>query len=97
MTDVEIAAKFAEHENRIKVCEHREQDLEDKQEKIQELTISVKELALSVKTMAETQVDQGKRIKTLEDVPANNWKDVMKTVVTVIASTIVGVLLKTFL
>ena len=44
-----VAATFADHENRLKVSEHRIADLEETYKQIQELTISVKELTMSVK------------------------------------------------
>lgn len=93
MTNEEIAAKFADHENRIKVSEHRISDLEESQKQIQELTISVKELAMSVKSMVEEQKEQGTRIKKLEEEPGKKWDLFTKTILTSIISVVVGAVL----
>lgn len=90
MTNEEIAATFAEHENRIKVSEHRIKDLEESQKQIHNLTISVRELAISVKGMVEEQKEQGDKIKRLESEPAEKWNALQKTIVTSIISTVVG-------
>lgn len=90
MTNEEVAAKFADHENRLKVSEHRVADLEESQKQIYELTISVKELAMSVKSMVEEQKEQSERIKKLEEAPVEKWNTVQKTIITSIISTLVG-------
>lgn len=93
MTNEEVAAKFADHENRIKVSEHRISDLEESQKHIYDLTISVKELAISVKNMVEEQKEQGERIKKLEAQPGENWNTMKKTILTSIIGTVVGAVL----
>ena len=90
MTNEEIAVKLANHENRIKVSEHRIEDLEQSQKQIYDLTISVKELAISVKSMVEEQKEQGERIKKLEEQPVERWNLLTKTILTGIVSAIIG-------
>ena len=90
MTNEEIAVTLANHDNRIRVSEHRIEDLEESQKQIYELTISVKELAISVKSMVEEQKEQGERIKALEDEPAEKWDLLTKTILTGVVSAIVG-------
>lgn len=92
MNAEEIAAKIANHENRLKVSEHRIKDLEEQQKQIQELTISVKELAISVKNMVTEQREQGERIQKLEDEPGKNWESIKKTALTTVTSAIAGAL-----
>jgi allophanate hydrolase subunit 1 len=92
MTNEEIAIQLANHENRIKVSEHRVSDLEDQQKEIQELTISVKELAISMKNMMEEQREQGERLQKLEEEPGKNWNSVKQTALTTLTSTIAGAL-----
>jgi allophanate hydrolase subunit 1 len=92
MTVEEIAVKLANHENRIKVTEHRVADLEAQQKEIQELTISVKELAISMKNMMEEQREQGERLQKLEAEPGKNWNSVKQTTLTTFTSTIAGAL-----
>jgi TolA-binding protein len=93
MTNEEIAATFANHENRLKVSEHRIDDLEDAQKQIYDLTISVKELAMSVKNMVEEQKEQSVRLKKLESKPAKKWETVGDTFLTAIVGTIAGALM----
>ena len=90
MTNEEIAVKLAYHDNRIKVSEHRIDDLEESQKQIYDLTISVKEIAMSVKSMVAEQKAQGDRIKQLEEKPGENWNTLTKTILTGIVSAIVG-------
>ena len=90
MTNEEVAVTLANHDNRIKVSEHRIEDLEESQKQMYDLTISVKELAMSVKSMVEEQKKQGDRISKLEEEPAENWNTLKKTIITGIVSTIVG-------
>ena len=78
MTNEEIAVTLANHDNRIRVSEHRIEDLEESQKQIYDLTISVKELAMSVKSMVEEQKKQSDRIKKLEDEPGDNWNTLKK-------------------
>lgn len=90
MTNEEIATTLANHDNRIKVSEHRIADLEQLQKQIYDLTISVKEIAMSVKNMVEEQKEQGDRIKKLEEQPAEKWNTLQKTIITSIVSTLIG-------
>lgn len=90
MTSEEIAATFADHENRLKVSEHRTADLEQSQKQIYDLTISVKELAMSVKSMVEEQKEQGERIQKLEEAPVEKWNLLQKTILTGVVSALVG-------
>ena len=90
MNETEIAVKLAEHENRIKVSEHRIEDLEAQQKVIQELTISVHDLAKSVQDMCKELMEQKSRIAELEKVPAENWKSLIKTAITAVVSALVG-------
>lgn len=92
MTAEEVAVKFAQHEQRIKVSEHRISDLEEEQKQIYELTASVKELAISVKTMVEEQKEQGERIKRLEEEPADNIRLIKRTALTSAVSVVIGAL-----
>lgn len=93
MTDIEIATKLADHENRVKVCEHRLTDLERQQKEIQTLTISVHDLATSVKNLTEQQKDNSKRLDLLEDEPGENWKLLIRTLITALVGAFIGYIL----
>ena len=92
MTEEEVAVKIAQHDNRIRVSEHRIGDLEEQQKQIQELTISVKELAVSVKNMVTEQKEQSERIRQLEEEPGQKWRNIKNTALTANVSTIAGAL-----
>lgn len=94
MTEVEIAAKFADHDNRIKVSEHRIEDIEKQVKDIQTLTVSVHELAISVKNLTEEQKAHTSRITALELEPAIKWKNAVKVVVEILIGVALGVILK---
>ena len=60
--------------------------LEEQGEKLTELIASVREIALSIKGMQEEQTRQGERLAAIEQEPAENWKAVVKTVITALVS-----------
>ncbi len=93
MTDEDIVVRLTDHESRIRVSEHRLKDLEAQQKEIQSLTNSVSELAHSMKSMCDEQKEQHERLKKLEEVPATNWNNLVKTIVAAFASGMVGYLL----
>lgn len=88
MNNEEVAVKLAEHENRIKVSEHRIKDLEEQQEQILSLTVSVKELAISTKSMAEELAKQQVQIEEIKAEPVKQWTQTKKTFFTAITSAI---------
>ncbi len=90
MDSEEIAVKLTNHEQRLRVSEHRIKDLEGTQSQIQDLTIAVKELAISVKNMVEEQKSQGERIDRIEAEPAERYKAARRTLVTSIISALGG-------
>lgn len=67
--------------------------LEKQQEHITELTISVKELALEVKNMVGEISSQNTRIQALEGRDGEKWRDIVKTVATVVISAVIGAVL----
>ena len=67
--------------------------LEDIVEKINALAESVARLAGSIDTMSKEVEKQGRRLESLEAEPADNWRNVVKTVITVAVSAVVTYLL----
>lgn len=90
MTNEDVAAKLAEHDNRIRVSEHRLKDVEEAQAAINKLTISVHEMAISLKHMVEEQKEQSKRLDMLEGKPGKKWEKASDTVMTTIIGGLVG-------
>lgn len=71
---------------------HRIQKLEDAQIQIAQLTLSAQKLAQAVEAMTKEQVEQGKRLKVIEEIPAKRWTNAMKTAFTSIVGVIAGAL-----
>lgn len=90
MNAEEVAVKIAEHDNRIRVSEHRIDDLEEQQKQMQSLTLSVQELAFSVKNMVTEQKEQSERLRSLEDEPKKNWNSMKTSALTTITGSFVG-------
>lgn len=90
MENEDIVKALTEHSEKIKVANHRIDDLEKQQQQIQELTISVQELAMSVKNMVEVQKAHSDKLAELESRPAQNWSTVTRTVLTTIVGAIAG-------
>lgn len=71
---------------------HRIQELENSQKEISQLTLSVQKLAQAVEAMTKEQVEQGKRLKAIEDIPGKRWMSTMKTVFTSVIGVVAGAL-----
>lgn len=67
--------------------------LEEQGEKLTELIASVREIALSIKGMQEEQAKQGERLAAIEQEPAEKWRAVVKTVITVLVTAAITYLL----
>lgn len=104
MENEEIAVKITEHTQEIKSLKHRMNEVEEMTASINKLAISVERLAMSVNTMISRQdkydarlKSQGERIGMLERAPdkadAEKWKSIVKTAITVIVSTLVGIVM----
>ena len=74
----QIAITLTEHENRIKVSEHRIDDLEEFQKGQQQLIVSVNRLANNMEGMLTEQKEQGKRLKQLETEPVKQYSSSKK-------------------
>lgn len=74
---------------------HRIGKLEDVFETINELTSSVRELALTMSAMQKELEKQGQRLEVIEKEPADKWKDLKKTVLTVLVTAALTYLLST--
>ena len=65
---------------------HRLEKLETVVEGINDLTASVREMAISLTAMQKELEKQGKRLEAIEQEPADKWRKVTWTVVTVIVT-----------
>lgn len=91
-TAQEMIRFMAEHENRMKVTEHRIEDLEEQSKQMLSITISVQKLANNMEAMLAEQKAQGERLKKLENEPTERWTSTKKTFFTAITSAVGTVL-----
>ncbi len=71
--------------------------LQDNQTEIRSLALSVNTLATEVKHLVEDSCKKDSRIDKLEQLPAQRWNDLVKTIMTVIASGVAGYFVSHFL
>lgn len=90
--EVGIHVTLENHTTRLNAIESQITELNSISASIQELTISVNKLAINMEHMLEEQKDQGNRIKTLENEPADRWNSAKKTAFTAVVSTLSGAL-----
>lgn len=90
----------AEYDERMKRIDdentrqnHRLQKLEDVVTNINELTVAVKELAVNMASMQRELEKQGKRLEAIEAEPADNWKHLIRTILTVVVTAVVTFLI----
>lgn len=67
----------------------RIEKLENIMDTINELTASVQLLAVRMEAMQKEMEKQGTRLETIEQEPADKWRSVVKTAVTVVVSALV--------
>ena len=68
-------------------------NLEKVVDKITDLTSSIREMTISLGSMQKELEKQGQRLEAIEDEPAEKWRTLTKTVLTVIVSAVIGYLL----
>lgn len=78
----DLREKVAHLEEREKSNTHRIDNLENKVEDIHELASSVKLMASEMKAMREDVNSMDNRLKVVEEKPAKNWNNLIKTIVT---------------
>ena len=77
-------------EEQVAGLKTRVESVEKSSKEIYDLTVSVKLLASNVERMLTIQEKQEARISTLEDEPADNWKNIKNNIITAIISALVG-------
>lgn len=71
-------------DQRIKRSEARIEEAEGNIKTLTELTSAVKELAINMKGVERELTKQGERLEKIEQEPADTWKTVKRTIITVI-------------
>lgn len=83
----EFAGRMEDEHRRIN---HRLSKVEETIGEINRLTLSVQSLAESVQRMCKEQERQSERLQTLEDRDGDNWRTLMKYLLTGIAGALAG-------
>ena len=73
---------------------HRLSTLEETVKQVAAISTSVEKLALNMENMLKEQVNQGKRLETLESRDGEMWRKVVGYVVTAVVGIVVGFLFK---
>ena len=72
---------------------HRIDKLETLAEQLADMAASIKVMAVSMQKMQAEQKEQGERLKKIEEEPADKWNNLIKTIITVVATAFVTYLL----
>lgn len=94
--DEKYIQMIVENSASCKSAHHRIDKMEADIGEIKELTIAVKEIAMETKATREDVNDMNSRLKTVEEKPAKNWENLIKTFITCIATAIAGYFLAKF-
>lgn len=73
---------------------HRLEALEETVKQVAAISTSVEKLALNMENMLKEQVNQGKRLETLESQDGEMWRKVVGYVATAVVGIVVGFLFK---
>lgn len=73
---------------------HRLEALEETVKQVAAISTSVEKLALNMENMLKEQVNQGKRLETLESRDGEMWRKVVGYVATAVVGIVVGFLFK---
>lgn len=71
----------------------RLEKLENIMDTINELTASVQLLAVRMEAMQKEMEKQGARLETIEKEPAENWRSVVKIVISVVVTAVISFLI----
>ena len=85
--------RLTEVEERTKTCFRRIDDLEKRQDNLDELVGTVKELAIREEKVEENVKEIKADVKTLTNKPAENWHEIVKTLIGVIVAAVAGFIL----
>jgi allophanate hydrolase subunit 1 len=78
---------------RCKSNTHRIDSLEKNSRAILDMTVAVRELAIEIKNMKSEQKDLIERLSLIERKPREHFETIIKTALTCIVSTVMGVVL----
>ena len=97
MENTEIIERLVSVEEARKSNTKRIDELELEMKDNRELTIAVKEIATEMKHLREEQTDMNKRLKDIEDKPAQKWDKVTMTIIATVVGGIIGAVISQIL
>ena len=97
MQETEIVQRLAIVEEGRQSNTKRIDELEEEMKDNRELTVAVKEIATEIKHLREEQTDMNKRLKEIEDKPAQKWDKVTMTIIATVVGGIIGALISQIL
>lgn len=90
ITRIEFSAEIKRVDEENNRQNHRIDALEKVVDKINDLAGSIKEMTVSMRTMQTELAKQGEKLDAIESEPADNWKALTRTIITVVVSALVG-------
>lgn len=93
ITRGEIEERFHRVEDENNRQNRRLEKLENIMDTINELTASVQLLAVRMEAMQKEMEKQGARLETIEREPAENWRSVVKIVISVVVTAVISFLI----
>ena len=89
--------RFLNIENDIRRIAEKTTKLEANEEILRGLVMSIRDLTSEVKHMREEMGDINGRLKVVEKKPADKWENLMKTIISYVATAILAFLFAKFL
>ncbi len=88
-----ILERLIKVEERAKSNTNRLNEHERKLENIHDLTVAVKEIAMETKATREDVNEMNKRLKKVEDRPAQNYDKIISTIIGTVVGAIAGAII----
>lgn len=93
VTRVEFDARMKRIEDEDHRQNHRIDKLENVTEQIADMAASIKAMVVTMQAMKKEQEDQGDRLREIEKKPADNWNNLVYTIIAMVATAAVTYIL----
>ena len=80
----EYMERIGRSDDRMRDFDRRLSKVEEFGDKLQSMALSLERMVTTLQNMQEEQKEQGKRLKKIEEEPADKWNSAVKIVLTVI-------------
>ena len=89
----EYMERIGRSDDRMRDFDRRLSKVEEFGDKLQSMAISLQGMVVTLQSMQTEQKEQGKRLKKIEEEPADAWKNLKWTIIACLVSGIVGLVL----